>query len=74
MVWEASNELNLFPVKIREYRKPKDDIHDHLIKFFETYPQQLSNFPEGVITSRPDLHKCDNEDVQNFDRVVWCLS
>ncbi len=69
MVWEASNELNLFPVKIREYRKPKDDIHKHLIEFFETYPQQLSNFPEGVITSRPDLHKCDNEDVRNL--VGW---
>ena len=69
MVWEASNELNLFPVKIREYRKPKDDIHKHLIEFFETYPQQLSNFPEGVITSRPDLHKCDNENVRNL--VGW---
>ena len=65
-VWEASNELNLFPVKVREYHKPKDDMHKYLLEFFETYPQQLSNFPEGVITSRPDLHKCDNEDVRNL--------
>ena len=75
MVWEASNELNLFPVKIREYRKPEDDIHKYIIEFFETYPQQLSNFPEGVITSRPDLHKCDNIHVERL--VDWfraCLA
>ena len=56
MAWEASNEINLFPVKVREYRKPEDDIHKHLIEFFETYPQQLSNFPEGVITSLSLIH------------------
>ena len=69
MVWEASNELNLFPVKIREYRKPEDDIHKYLFEVFEEYPQQLSNFPEGVITSRPDLHKCDNIHVQRL--INW---
>ena len=57
--WEASNELHLFPVKVREYRKPEDECNDELIKFFKTYPQKQSNFPEGVITSKPDLYKCD---------------
>ena len=57
------NELHLFPVRIREYWKPEDDIHDHLIEYFKTYPAMPSNFPEGVITSKPDLHKCDNDHV-----------
>ena len=56
-------ESHLFPVRIREYYKPEDDIHEHLIKYFKDYPAHPSNFPEGVITSRPDLHKCDNEHV-----------
>ena len=58
--WEASKELHLFPVKVREYRKPDDECNAELIKFFKTYPQKQSNFPEGVITSKPDLYKCDN--------------
>ena len=75
MVWEASNELNLFPVKIREYRKPEDDIHKYIIDYFEDYPQQLSNFPEGVITSRPDLNKCDNIHVTRLmDWFRACLA
>ena len=63
MVWEASNEINLFPVKIREYRKPKDDIHKHLIEFFETYPQQLSTFqrvlsPVDLIYTSVTMRTC----------------
>ena len=75
MVFQASRELKLFPVIIREYNKPEDDIHDHLIEYFKTYPQEMSNFPEGVITSRPDLHKCDNIYVSRL--VEWfneCLN
>ena len=59
-------ERHLFPVKIREYHKPEDDLNDKLIEFFKTYPQQPSNFPEGVLTSKPDLHKCDNEHVKRL--------
>ena len=61
-------EIHLFPVKIREYHKPKDDIHPALIEYFKTYPAQPANFPEGVLTSRPDLHKCENEHVLNLHR------
>ena len=56
MAFQASAEIKLFPVVIREYRKPEDDIHEHLIEYFKDYPSQMSNFPEGGITSRPDLH------------------
>ena len=59
-------ERHLFPIKIREYHKPEDDLNDKLIEFFKTYPQQPSNLPEGVLTSRPDLHKCDNEHVKKL--------
>ena len=59
-------EIELFPVKLREYHKPEDGIHEHLLEYFKTYPSQPSNFPEGVLTSRPDLHKCDNEHVHRL--------
>ena len=57
-------ERHLFPVKVREYHKPEDDLHDHLFEYFKTYPQQMSNFPEGVMTSKPDLHQDDNKHVK----------
>ena len=60
------NEIHLFPVVIREYHKPEDDLHEHLIEYFKTYPAQPSNFPEGVLTSRPDLHKDDNIHVKRL--------
>jgi len=75
MVFKASAELKLFPVKIREYRKPEDDIHEHLVEYFKDYPSQMANFPEGVVTSRPDLHKCANIHVSRL--VMWfneCLA
>ena len=69
------NEIHLFPVVIREYHKPEDDLHEHLIEYFKTYPAQPSNFPEGVLTSRPDLHKDDNIHVKRliefFDGYNW---
>ena len=69
MAFRASAEIKLFPVVIREYRKPEDDIHEHLIEYFKDYPSQMSNFPEGVITSRPDLHKCANIHVSRL--IEW---
>ena len=30
-------EIELFPVKLREYHKPDDGIHEHLIEYFKTY-------------------------------------
>ena len=60
------NERHLFPVVVREYHKPEDDLHEHLIEYFKTYPAQPSNFPEGVLTSRPDLHKDDNIHVKRL--------
>ena len=41
MVFPASRELELFPVILREYNKPEDDIHDHLIEYFKDYPSQM---------------------------------
>ena len=70
--WEASKELHLFPVKVREYRKPDDECNAELIKFFKTYPQKQSNFPEGVITSKPDLYKCDNVWVKRIHEWFNC--
>lgn len=52
-------ELHLFPVIVREYHNPQD-INAELIEAFKEYPQIQANIPEGVITSRPDLHKSDN--------------
>lgn len=60
MVFEARREHKLFPVIIREYMKPEDNINNDLIEFFKTYPQAQTNIPEGVITGRPDLQKCAN--------------
>ena len=60
MAYPVSKVHKMFPVLIREYMKPEDRLNDDLINFFKDYPQRQSNFPEGVITSRPDLQKCDN--------------
>ena len=60
MAYPVSKVHKLFPVLIMEYMKPEDRLNDDLINFFKDYPQRQSNFPEGVITSRPDLQKCDN--------------
>lgn len=59
------SDIHLFPVVLREYQNPQD-INAELIEVFKTYPAQQSNFPEGVITSRPDLHKCDNKVVDQL--------
>ena len=60
MAYPVSKVHKFFPVLVREYIKPEDKLNDDLINFFKDYPQRQTNFPEGVITSRPDLQKCDN--------------
>lgn len=48
-------DIPIFPVLLREYHNPQE-INAELIEAFRNYPAMQSNFPEGVITSRPDLH------------------
>ena len=57
-------ELNLFPVRLREYRNPDAHNHEKIIEHFKTLPSQQSNFPEGVFTSAPDLHYTDHPETQ----------
>ena len=52
-------EVHLFPVVIREYHKDTSQNTDKLIEFLREYPSQQSNIPEGVITTKPDLHTCE---------------
>jgi len=59
------SDIHLFPVVLREYQNPQD-INSELIEVFKTYPAQQSNFPEGVFTSRPDLHRYQNEVVDQL--------
>ena len=75
MVFPARQEHKFFPVIIREYMKPEDNINNDLIEFFKTYPQAQTNIPEGVITGRPDLQKCANIHVKRL--IEWfdaCLA
>ncbi len=62
-------ELKLFPVVLREYHC--DVVHntDKVIKFLRNYPSMQSNLPEGVITSRPDLHKVKEEECAELDQL-----
>ena len=69
MVFPARQEHKLFPVIVREYMKPEDDLNEKLIEFFKSYPQAQTNIPEGVITGRPDLQKCANIHVKRL--IEW---
>ena len=69
MVFPARQEHKLFPVIVREYMKPEDDLNEKLIEFFKSYPQAQTNIPEGVITGRPDLQKCANIHVERL--IEW---
>lgn len=55
-------EIKLFPVVIRCYDiDGHAELTDELIPFFKESPYQMqSNIPEGVITSRPNLHRLEN--------------
>ena len=67
-------EVHLFPVVIREYHKDTSQNTDKLIEFLKDYPSMQSNIPEGVITTRPDLHTCKNEYVDElFGFFEECL-
>ena len=50
----------MFPVVCRTYKQPDDTLNQRVIESMHGYPAQQSNFPEGVITSRPDLHKIED--------------
>lgn len=62
-------ELHYFPVKIMEYTDPgwTPSWAEEFKAWGKTFPAQQSNFPEGVITSRTNLHK---QDVPCVQRVV----
>lgn len=63
----TGKEVQLFPVRLREYRHPDpEELNSKLLDAFVDYPAMQSNFPEGVITSRPDLHNFQNEHVQRL--------
>jgi hypothetical protein len=57
-------ELNLFPVRLREYRNPDAHNHEKIIEHFKTLPAQQSNLPEGVLTGEPTLHFTDHPETQ----------
>jgi hypothetical protein len=66
MIMQGS-EIHLFPVVIRNFQIPNhEQLNENLINFFRTYPAIQANIPEGVITSRPDLHKVEEECVQTI--------
>ena len=69
-------ERHLFPVVLREYHNPDHkDLHPRLIEFLSTYPAMQSNVPEGVFTTRPDLHKIEEGPVQELRQFFWdCLA
>ena len=39
--------------------QPDKTLNQRVIESMDGYPSFQSNFPEGVITSRPDLHKIE---------------
>lgn len=56
MIMQGS-EIHLFPVVVRKYVIPNfETLNSDLIESFKTYPAMQTNIPEGVVTSRPDLH------------------
>jgi hypothetical protein len=69
-------ERHLFPVVLREYHNPDHkDLHPRLIEFLSEYPSQQSNIPEGVYTSRPDLHKIEDGPAEELRQFFWdCLA
>ena len=62
-------ELHYFPVKIMEYTDPgwTPEWCEEFKAWGREFPANQSNFPEGVITSKTDMHKQDAPCVQ---RVV----
>lgn len=66
MIMQGS-EIQLFPVLVRKYQIPNyEELNANLIQAFPTFPAMQANLPEGVITSRPDLHKAEIDPVKTI--------
>ena len=62
-------EVHLFPVVLREYHCDVTHNTDKVIEFLKTYPAMQSNLPEGVITSRPDIHTIKDDVCPEVDQL-----
>nr|BAR35486.1 Putative 2OG-Fe(II) oxygenase [uncultured Mediterranean phage uvMED] len=62
-------ELPIFPVILREYHCDVTHNTDKVIEFLSTYPSMQSNLPEGVITSRPDIHTIKDDVSPEVDQL-----
>ena len=62
-------EVHLFPVVLREYHCDVTHNTDKVIEFLKTYPAMQSNLPEGVITSRPDIHTIKDDVCPELDQL-----
>lgn len=61
------SEIQLFPVLVRKYQIPNyEELNANLIRAFPSFPAMQANLPEGVITSRPDLHKAEIDPVKTI--------
>ena len=62
-------EVHLCPVVLREYHCDVTHNTDKVIEFLKTYPAMQSNLPEGVITSRPDIHTIKDDVCPELDQL-----
>ena len=62
-------EVHLFPVVLREYHCDVTHNTDKVIEFLKSYPAMQSNLPEGVITSRPDIHTIKDDVCPELDQL-----
>mgnify|MGYP003138150814 CR=1 FL=1 len=62
-------EVHLFPVVLREYHCDVTHNTDKVIEILKTYPAMQSNLPEGVITSRPDIHTIKDDVCPEVDQL-----
>ena len=68
-------EVHLFPVVCREYHNPDLFLNKRVIKALENVDARQTNIPEGVITSRPELHKIDEGPISELRQFFWdCLA
>ena len=68
-------EVHLFPVVCREYHNPDLSLNKRVIKALENVDARQTNIPEGVITSRPALHKIDEGPISELRQFFWdCLA
>lgn len=63
----TGSEVQLFPVRLREYIHPDQEwLNSKLIEKFAAMPAMQANFPEGVITSKPNLQMVEDEHIQSL--------